>query len=123
MTRRWMVMGMMGLRAAGQQAPVAGSKVTVIHVLITQHGLEMRPDTVKSGTVAFLIDNQTPLRADSIEIGAPGLAVASAVEASVGLPEGRMTKRVTNERTLRPGQYSVWLKGLPKVSTRLTVVP
>lgn len=116
-----------GLYACGCMATQMGysqaQRATILHVVITQHGIEVQPKTIKAGTVVLFVDNQTPLRSTEISIGPPGQAVITQIEAKAPLPAGRFTKRVNAERVLRPGQYAVWLDALPKVSTRLTVTP
>ena len=39
-----------------------GQRAAVLHVVITQHGIEVQPSTVKAGPVVLFVDNQTPLR-------------------------------------------------------------
>ena len=68
----------MGLYACVCMATQVGysqaQRATVLHVTITQHGIEVQPTTIKAGAVVLFVDNQTPLRATEISIGPPGQA-------------------------------------------------
>lgn len=95
------------------------SRPESVLVTITTHGMYLSIPRVRPGPVTFVIVNRTTAVNPEIEIGPPGIGVASLSRVQ-GLRTGR---KVVHSVALGAGTYTIRLKDVPSNKADLTVAP
>lgn len=96
--------------------------INAIRVTISPQGIDLSQTKARSGTITFLIENRSGLKAPDLIIS--GLKVQNQKEdkeAKAKLDVKQPTRRAIHELVLSPGTWLVSLAGAPQVQTRLIV--
>lgn len=96
--------------------------INAIRVTISPQGIGLSQTKVRSGTITFLIENRSGLKAPDLIIAALKMQNQNEEkEAKAKLDVKQPTRRAIHELSLTPGTWLVSLAGAPQVQTRLIV--
>lgn len=120
-TRRLLLI-MMAAAAFEPLWPQGNKAPNVLRVVVTHHGIRLRPARAKAGPVRVLLDNRTLLDGTAISIGAEPPNASPPLKRMV-LPEKALIRKSWHDAVLPPGRYRVWIEKAREVWAVFTVEP